>query len=264
MKPKQTRYSNYDPIAWVYNKYWGPNVTAIQVPPVLEKFLLPYLPPGARILDLCCGTGHLAQVLIKRGYRVTGLDGSEEMLRFARENAPGGEFLLGDARDFQLPAIYQAAVSTSDSLNYIMNLEVLKVVFRNVYAALREGGLFLFDLNTESGYKSRWPGASHCPGALSVVEEDYVFVILWSGYDSQERRGRFDHTLFLRQDGWQRSDFPLFPKYYTEGEVRSGLEAAGFKEIRAYTYDAQWDKPLSEEANRALFVCRKPMEANAT
>jgi len=69
-------YSDYDPFAWVYNKHWGDSFTQHALP-VLEKLVLPHLPAKARILDLCCGTGQLAQVLIERGYQVTVLDGSE-------------------------------------------------------------------------------------------------------------------------------------------------------------------------------------------
>ena len=79
-------YSDYDPFAWVYNKYWGNEFTP-RVFPILEQLVLRELPAGARVLDLCCGTGQLAGTLTALGYRVTGVDGSTEMLRFARENA---------------------------------------------------------------------------------------------------------------------------------------------------------------------------------
>lgn len=87
------RYTDYDAFAWLYNRHWGPD-SARRFLPVLERWLLPYLPPRARILDLCCGTGQLAQALAQRGYLVTGIDGSEEMIRFARANAPDVEFLI--------------------------------------------------------------------------------------------------------------------------------------------------------------------------
>ncbi len=147
-----TRYSDYDPFAWVYNKHWGESFTHLALD-VMEKLVLPYLPAKARILDLCCGTGQLAQRLIAHGYQVTGLDGSGEMLRFARENAPAAEFIMDDARSFKVPAVYHAVVSTFDSLNHIMSLKELTSVFHNVYAALQEGGFFFFDLNMEEGYK---------------------------------------------------------------------------------------------------------------
>jgi len=146
------RYTDYDTFAWTYSKYWGAD-SVRHLFPVLESLLLPHLPSRARILDLCCGTGQLARALAQRGYQVTGIDGSEEMIRLVHINVPDVEFLVEDARTFRLPAIYHAVMSTYDSLNHIMSLEELSRVFRNVYACLQQGGLFLFDLNMEQGTK---------------------------------------------------------------------------------------------------------------
>jgi SAM-dependent methyltransferase len=228
-----TTYSDYDPFARVYNKHWGNSFTQYALR-VLEMLVLPNLPAEARILDLCCGTGQLARILSERGYRVTGLDGSAEMLRFARENAPGVEFIHDDARTFRLT-----------------------FVFRNVYAALREGGLFLFDLNMEAGYRTTWNDN------FGIVEDDMVCVVR-SGYLAEERTARFDATIFRRRQNWERSDITLFQKCYTEGEVRTSLESAGFSEIHACSYNLHLDlRPLTEDAERAFFLCEKSVNASS-
>ena len=251
-----TTYSDYDPFAWVYNKHWGDSFTQ-HVLPALEKLALSHLPAKARILDLCCGTGQLAQVLIERGYQVTGLDGSGEMLRFARENAPAAEFIQDDARSFKLPAVYHAVISTFDSLNHIMTLEELTAVFHNVYAALCEGGLFLFDLNMEEGYRITRDDN------FGIVEDDHVCVV-HSSYHPEERTAKFETTIFRLQDYWYRSDVTLLQKCYSEAEVRSTLEIASFTGIRAYAYDEQCNlEELTEESERAFFICQKPAGANS-
>ena len=251
-----TIYSGYDRFAWVYNRHWGQGF-AQQVLPILENLVLRHLPAKARILDLCCGTGQLARALLALGYQVTGLDGSEEMLHFARENAPGAEFIAADARSFKLPDVYHAVVSTFDSLNHIMSLEELTDVFHNVYAALREGGRFFFDLNMEEGYKATWHDS------FGIVEDDLVCVVR-SNYNSEERTAQFDATVFFLQEGWQRSDVTLVQKCYSEAEVRSALEIAGFTDIRAYAHDEQRGvEELTREAERAFFVCQKPVKANS-
>ena len=251
-----TSYSDYDRFAWVYNKHWGGEY-AQRVLPILDNLVLQHLPAKARILDLCCGTGQLAQTLIACGYRVTGLDGSEGMLKFARENAPGGEFITADARSFKLPDVYQAVVSTFDSLNHIMTLDELTDVFRNVYAALRKSGLFFFDLNTEEAYKATWNDS------FGIIEDNLVCVVR-SSYRPEERTAQFDATIFYLQEGWQRSDLMLGQKCYSEAEVQSALKTAGFTKIHAYAHDEQQGLgELTREAERVFFVCRKPVRANS-
>src|SRR5262245_19682634 len=137
-----SRFTDYDAFAPAYNRHWGPRAGDTQLP-LLHELLLARLPAHAAILDLCCGSGHLAHLLTAEGYDVTGLDGSEELLNFARWNAAKAVFVLADARSFTLPTRYDAAVCLSDSLNHLLTLAELVATFQNVCAVLREGGLFL-------------------------------------------------------------------------------------------------------------------------
>ncbi len=241
-----TRYSDYDRFAWVYDRHWGSGERRL---PALERLMLRHLASDARILDLCCGTGHGTQVLLQRGYRVDGLDGSEEMIRFARDKAPEGNFIIEDVRTFKSPAMYDGVISLFDSLNHVMNLDELTLSFRNVHAALVGGGIFLFDLNMEQGYERRWRGS------FGIVEDDYACVVR-SGYSKEEKVGRFDATMFRFEKEWRRSDVTLLQRCYSEEEVKSALGAAGFAGIRSY--DMQGEPDESGSAGSMYFVCRKP------
>jgi SAM-dependent methyltransferase len=248
--PLPHRYTEYDNIARVYNRHWGDRFlpTALAA---LEKLALPRIPKDANILDLCCGTGQLALELTRRGYNVTGLDGSGEMLGFARRNAPGAEFILDDARSFALPPRFHLAVSMFDSLNHILVLAELSSVFSNVFTALQPNGLFLFDMITEAGYRANWDGFSN------IVAEDYVYAGK-NSYDPARRIAKLEATIFRLENGWQRSDVTLPERCYSETEIRSALEAAGFVKITAHGLknDGNIGK-LTAKSERAFFLCRR-------
>jgi SAM-dependent methyltransferase len=245
----KTLYSGYDPLARLYNEDWAPKLSEKALL-CLEKLLLPNLPEGAHILDLGCGTGQLTQQLLVKGYKVTGLDGSEGMLRYACENAPGGEFILGDARSFELPSTFDGVVSATCVLNYVMNLEELSSVFRNVYKALLPNGFFVFDLDMEEQYQK------FLQGSLSGnVKDEYAWAAVRS-YDSEEKISQVKFTIFsLIDNNWQRLDHTVLEKCYSSAEVKSALESVGFAEISIY--DAERDFERRGEAGTTYFVCRK-------
>lgn len=219
--PGAQGYGAYDQFAWFYSQGWAEDYHK-QARAVFEGHVFPRLPPGARVLDLCCGTGDLALALQARGYRVTGIDGSPEMLRYGRERVPEAEFLLEDARTFRLEAAFDAVVSTFDSLNHILELAELENVFRNVHRALVPGGLFVFDMNMEECFETLWRGADATVGDRSVS-------ITQGSYDRSRKLGRADVTLFGLEDGvWRRSDVSVFERCYPREEIEAALAGAGF------------------------------------
>ena len=243
------RFADYDPFAWLYTNYWG-HEFHVEAMPALEKLVLRHLPRRACVLDVCCGDGRISRELIRRGFRVTGMDGSESMLSYAKKRAPKAELLLLDARAFQLPPRFDAAISTFDSLNHIMNITELSAVFRNVCGALKPGGCFAFDLNREEAYQDLWQRT------WSIVADDVVAVAKGS-YDSLRQRARCDVTLFRQEDGmWRRSDFRLRQKYYPQEEVTAALERAGFA---VEVYDAASELGMGGETGRgrAFYLARK-------
>jgi SAM-dependent methyltransferase len=242
-----TCVSDYDRFAKIYNQCLAEDFCRRAFGTV-EKLLLARVPPGSRILDLCCGTGQMARALVLRGYDVTGLDSSSEMLRLAREKVPEANFIAGDARDFHLPAPFDAAISTFNSLAHIDAHSDLVRVFRNVRNALRPGAPFLFDLSMEEAYTSKWRGS------FTLVADKHACIVR-PMYDARSRVGTNRITLFeFLSAAWRRSDFTITQKCHAASDVRSALKAAGYDDVR--TYDAQRDLQMTGETGRTFFLCR--------
>ncbi|HEY57508.1 MAG TPA: class I SAM-dependent methyltransferase [Anaerolineae bacterium] len=146
--------SGYDPIAPIYDRYWGA-FSVRRFLPVLERWLLPNPSPEAWVLDLGCGTEALAQVLTQRGCRVLGINLSPSMIRQAYERLPAGRALVADMRALPLASRFHAVYAVFASLNHLLTPEHLNAAFQSVARTLRPGGWFLFDLNTEDDYHQR-------------------------------------------------------------------------------------------------------------
>jgi ubiquinone/menaquinone biosynthesis C-methylase UbiE len=111
MTKKNTWQEFFDAHAPVYDQNDFTKNTIREVDFLLEEL---GVPNGASILDVGCGSGRHSVELAKRGYAVTGLDLSAEMLAKAAKSADTAgvhvEWIHSDATKFSFPAKYDAAV----------------------------------------------------------------------------------------------------------------------------------------------------------
>lgn len=92
------------------------------------------LAPGARVVDVGCGTGDLCQELAGRGYEPIGVDRSAGMLARAHAEAP-----LVRADGERLP-FHDASLDGAVSAFTLRNVVDLDALFRACARALRPGG----------------------------------------------------------------------------------------------------------------------------
>jgi len=101
------------------------------------------------ILELGCGTGKHAILLSEKGYTITGVDLSEEMLVMARDRATKAaakiDFYYGDVRGVRLKKEYDAVISLFHVMSYHVSNNDLDDAFSTAKVHLKKGGVFVFD-----------------------------------------------------------------------------------------------------------------------
>ncbi|HOT07702.1 MAG TPA: methyltransferase domain-containing protein [Methanotrichaceae archaeon] len=111
MIEKSTWEEFFDAHAPVYEDNVFTKNTILEVDFLVEEFALQ---PGSSILDIGCGTGRHSIELAKRGYAVTGLDLSSEMLSRAAAAAKSAgvnvNWIRANAAKFSPPGKYDGAV----------------------------------------------------------------------------------------------------------------------------------------------------------
>jgi SAM-dependent methyltransferase len=223
-----TPESVWDEFAWLYDRYWAEPFQNWHFPAV-AKLLLSRTRGGAHILDLCCGTGQLARTLTAKGYRVTGVDSSAQMLRHAARNAPNARLIQAKASHFRIPDPAEAAVCGFNSVNHLLSMAEVGEAFRCVHSALAPGSLFLCDVNTRDAYGSEWDET------WSIVEPDHA-CYLRGFFDPASMLGTTMITMFRQTgDGWRRSDVELQQRCYSVEAVTKTLVEAGFHSIEQTT-----------------------------
>jgi 2-polyprenyl-3-methyl-5-hydroxy-6-metoxy-1,4-benzoquinol methylase len=116
----------------------------------LEEIFKKYLKSKPKtILDCGSGTGGHAILLAKRGYEVTGIDLSEEMINIAKEKASKNnvnvDFHVMNLCNLRLNKKFDACISMFNVIGYITNNNDLLNALSNIREHLKKGALFIFD-----------------------------------------------------------------------------------------------------------------------
>ncbi|MCK5603916.1 methyltransferase domain-containing protein [Candidatus Pacearchaeota archaeon] len=113
---------------------------------ILEKFSDR---PVRKILDLGCGTGGHSIPLSKRGYILTGVDLSREMLEGAKQKSDLAgvdiDFRIGDIRYLSLQESFDTALAMFAVISYQTTNDDLIAAFKTARRHLEPNGLFIFD-----------------------------------------------------------------------------------------------------------------------
>src|SRR5919199_2827628 len=100
------------------------------------------LPPGAKVLDLGCGTGNpIAKYMVQRGYSVIGVDQSEKMLEIAKEVVPEAELIHSGMVEIQFTDKFAAAVAW-DSIFHVER-KYHSAIYHKIANSLESGGRLL-------------------------------------------------------------------------------------------------------------------------
>lgn len=152
-----------------------------------------------RVLDVACGIGRHAGPLTIAGYRVTGLDVSEEALALARERVPDATFVLCDMRELdRLGGEFDVVACLWQSWGGFTP-EQNRAVLESMSRRLRSGGRVLLDVYHRQALAALPEHEEAARGGTTVttdrrVDGDrYRVVIGYSGSDDQDR---FDWQVF--------------------------------------------------------------------
>lgn len=211
------------------------------------------------LLDLACGTGRMTLELASRGYDMTGVDISPEMLDAAREAEEGMKnptsvlWLCQDMREFELYGTVDAAVSCLDSMNHLTSVKDFKKTLSLVHNYLVPDGIFVFDINGKSKFETVYADRSY------VMELRDGFFVWQNNYNEKTRLCDFYITLFSeREDGaYERFDDEQRERMYTLRSIKQMLADEGFSFIGAYSDFSFTNAKDSDERIYIVARCKK-------
>ena len=212
------------------------------------------------ILDLGCGTGSHAFFFADMGYKVTGVDFSEDMLKIAREKAAQQQkyisFLQQDIRHLNLNQEFDAAVAMFAVMSYQATNRDFEEALISVYRHLITDGLFIFDVWFE-------------PAVLGQKPEDRTKTIEYAG----EKIVRHAHPVLDIKNQTVQVNYRVVKeasagkppvtleeshlmRFFGYQELKYLLEKNGFEMMRACPF-LDLDGEVGEDSWNISAICRR-------
>ncbi|HVT12144.1 MAG TPA: class I SAM-dependent methyltransferase [Fimbriimonadaceae bacterium] len=203
------------------------------------------------ILDVCCGTGTMCELLTDEGFALSGFDISPGMIQVAREKAARKEldirYEVFDAAEVDMGETYDAAFSFFDSLNNILDPDRLQMAFDRIFEHLNPGGSFIFDLNSAYAFEQKMFDQANMRANAKLKYK-------WVGdYDPKSRIITVDMRFWR---GGEEFTEVHTQRAYSEEEIRSMLAQSGFEEVRSFT--SYTLNPPRYTSDRLHFAAMKP------
>lgn len=241
----------YTSFAQVYDLFMD-NVPYEEWCAFLSKLLAGQNIKEGPVLDMGCGTGRMTRLMAARGYDMTGIDNSPEMLQTAvtQQEDENILYLLQDMQMLELDGCVRAIYSVCDCINYVLDEEDLFAVFQKVRTYLEPDGVFIFDVNTSYKYTELL-----AMNTFAESREEGSFI--WENYyDEEERINEYDLTLFIPEENglYRRYAETHYQRNYSIEEIQGLLERAGLQ--CEAIFDDYTDHPVSENSERAVFLVK--------
>ncbi|WP_322627186.1 class I SAM-dependent methyltransferase [Aedoeadaptatus coxii] len=198
------------------------------------------------ILEMAMGTGRLAEKLAD-SVEVTGFDQSADMLALAEERLRGRSVSLFqmDLRTFELRHTFDSILCLCDGMNYLADEDELLACFRRVREHLKEGGLFLFDMNTHARFLDY--------GDFTEVREEDDFTLIWENH-YEPPVNEYCITMFIRdhEGKYDRYQEVHEERAFSREIVERLLNEADLRLIDVY--DGYTKKKAHDETERMCYV----------
>lgn len=218
----------------------------------LEQLFAQYKRNPKTILDLGCGTGGHMLPLAQRGYAVTGIDASSEMLSMAREkfnkNNARAEFLKSKIQLFKAAEKFDVIVCMFSVIDYLTQDKDILKTLRNAAAHMKKTSLLIFDFwQAEAVEKYFSPKKKRTFQSREWMVERRSSTKI----DRKKCLCEVNYKILFKGNGYPKENFQEkhVLRYFSIGEMKDFLQKAGlnilglhpFSNINEIIRNNTWD-----------------------
>lgn len=200
------------------------------------NFYLSYAKREQKILEPLCGSGRFLIPFMEKGFDISGIDLSVEMLDKLKQKSPNAQVFQADITTYSPEGKFDYILITSGSVSLFTDISQCKNILLKMKEILRPKGKFVFAVDTIA---NRCVDDEDYKVSVSVKTEEGFDLILKSKnhYDEQSQT-QFSPSVYELYNGTEllQQEFMDFQTHlYKYGEMEDFLREVGFAEIKTYS-----------------------------
>lgn len=217
---------------------------------------------GGPVLELACGTGRVTIPIAEKGYNITGLDISKEMIALGKKKAAEKDveinWIQGDVRDFNLHKKFKFIFYPFNSILHLHYNEAFYACFNCVRKHLVGDGRFAFEIFMPSlTILGRDPEKFYKRTGLSGYTDPITgYKVRIDERTAYDRATQLLHiTWKYKSKGGQRPDDHFSLRILFPQEINAMLEHCGLEiEAKYGNYELS---PFKSDSAKQIILCRK-------
>lgn len=206
------------------------------------------LPKSSSVLDMACGAGRHSIILAKKGFDVTAVDLSENLLAYAKNLAAKEDlsidFIKSDLRQFETEKRFDLIVNLFTSFGYFDDDSDNFLVLKKAYSYLKKDGYFVLDfINKFYLEKNIIPYSINTFGGKEIIQQRRIV------------NNRVNKEIKIKSNGHTQL-FHESVRLYSPDELTSELKKNGF-DIQFIFGDFEGCNFDKQNSERIIIFCRK-------
>lgn len=220
------------------------------------EFYLSYAKKGEKILEALCGSGRFLVPFMKRGFNISGIDLSSEMLGKLKQKAPNAKVFQADILEYSSQEQYDYIFISSGSVSLFTDIALCTKILEKLKRMLAPNGKFVFAVDTvdekcldDDDYKL----------SVSVkTKEGFEWTLKSKNYYDEQSQTQFSpgiYELYSSQGELLKREYMDFQTHlYKFGEMEQYLKELGFANVKTYSSFSK-NIAADEPSEMFLFEC---------
>lgn len=241
---------SYNDFAYIYDGLMHSDVNYEKWADYIENLFDMYNVNPQLVCDLACGTGNITIPMARRGYDMTGVDISEDMLNAAREKSQNENilYLNQSITKLDLYGSMGAFLCMIDGFNYVISPKLLENALKRIKTCFMDkDAILIFDISTRHKLKN-------VIGNNTFIHSDKNVFYTWQNrYIEDKNLSDMMLTFFAKgKRGYHRFEERHIQRAYSEEEMIHILKKAGFSCVDTFD-ELSFEKPRPD-SERIVFV----------